>query len=76
MVACGAEPDGGRYAGLVPGPVWTYEVRLEMEQIGRTVMRIDGTEEHGLGLALEFTRSTVASVTSAASPSRPPRGQV
>jgi len=51
--ACRAEPDGGRYAGLVPGAVWTYEVRyrhegrVEMEQVGRTVMRIDGTEERG-----------------------------
>jgi len=53
VAACGAEPDGAGYAGLVPGAVWTYEVRyrheglVEMEQVGQTVMRIDDTEERG-----------------------------
>jgi hypothetical protein len=51
--ACGAEPEDARYAGLVPGAEWTYEVRyrhegrFETEQAGRTLMRIDGTEERG-----------------------------
>lgn len=51
--ACGAEPDGARYAGLVPDAVWTYEIRFrhegrfETKQEGRTVMRLDGTEERG-----------------------------